>query len=80
MAEATMHMQLPARQEREMGALVRLEPEKLPVGKNPAMGGDCIELSRGKGILLRHGGIELELPEGMAISRVAELVKALSGT
>ena len=80
MAEAAMHMQLPAGQEREMGALVRIEPEKLPVGKGPAMGGDCTELSRGKGILLRHGGIELELPEGMAISRVVELVKALSGT
>ena len=80
MAEATMQMQLSAGQERETGALVRIEPEKLPVEKSPVMGGDCTELSRGKGILLRHGGIELELPEGMAISRVAELVKALSDT
>ena len=80
MAEATMHMQLPAGQEREMGALVRIEPEKLPVGKSPAVGSDCIGQSGEKGILLRHGGIELELPEGMAISRVVELVKALSGT
>ena len=75
-----MHMRLPAEQEREMGALVRIEPEKLPVGKSPAVGSDCIGLSREKGILLRHGGIELDLPEGMAISRVVELVKALSGT
>ena len=80
MAEATMHMQLLAEQGREMGALMRIEPEKLPLGKNPAVGGDCIGPSGEKGILLRRGGIELELPEGMVISRVVELVKALSGT
>ena len=79
MAEATMHMRLPAGQEREMGALVRIEPEKLPMGKSSAVGSDCIGPSGEKCILLRHGGIELELPEGMAISRVVELVKALSG-
>ena len=33
----------------------------------------------GQEIILRHGGVELELPEGMAIGRIAELVKALSG-
>ena len=32
-----------------------------------------------QGIILRHGGVELELPEGMASGRIAELVKALSG-
>ena len=80
MAEASMHMQLPVGQERETGALVRIEPENLPVGRGPTAGSDCMGQSGGKGILLRHGGIELELPEGMAISRVVELVKALSGT
>ena len=32
-----------------------------------------------QGIILRYGGVELELPEGMAIGRIAELVKALRG-
>lgn len=79
-AEASMEMQLPARQEAEAGALVRIVPEKLPVARASLQGRESSESYSGKGIILRHGRVELELPEGMAIEQVAELVKALSRT
>ena len=79
-AEASMQMQLPAGQEAEAGALVRIVPEKLPVARASLQSRESGESYGGQGIILRHGGVELELPEGMAIGRIAELVKALSGT
>ena len=76
-AEAGMQMQLSARQEAEAGALVRIVPEKLPVARASLQGKESSESYGVQGIILRHGGVEL--PEGMAIGRIAELVKALSG-
>ena len=78
-AEASMQMQLRAGQGSEAGALVRIEPEKLPVTRTSLKGRENSESYGVQGIILRHGGVELELPEGMAIGRIAELVKALSG-
>ena len=78
-AEASAHMQIPAEQGQEAGALVRIEPEKLPVVKPYPQSQEPDKPYTGQGIILRHGGVELELPEGMAIGRLAELVKALSG-
>lgn len=79
-AEASKQMQLPAGQRSEAGALVRIEPEKLPVARTSVQERKIDKPCGGHGIVLRHGRVELELPEGMAIGRVAELVKALSGT
>ena len=79
-AEASMQMQLPARHEAEAGALVRIEPEKLPATRTSVQGGGTGESYGRQGIILRHDKVELELPEGMAIEQVAELVKGLSGT
>ena len=76
-AEASMQTQLPAGQGSEAGALVRIEPEKLPVTRASIQGGETGESYGRQGIILRHGEVELELPEGMAIGKVAELVKAL---
>ena len=72
-------MQIPAEQGQEAGALVRIEPEKLPVTRASMQSEEAREACGSHGIILRHGGVELELPEGMAIGRIAELVKALSG-
>lgn len=77
-AEASAHMQIPAEQGQEAGALVRIEPEKLPVVKPYSQSQEPDKPYTGQGIILRHGGVELELPKGMAIGRIAELVKALS--
>lgn len=78
MAEMGMQRQFPAAQGSEEGALVRIEPERLPVANE-----DLSEKANGttvgiRGIILRHGEVELDLPEGMAIDKLAELVKALS--
>lgn len=78
-AEASARMQIPAEQGQKAGALVRIEPEKLPVTRASMQSEEAREAHGGHGIILRHGGVELELPEGMAIGRIAELVKALSG-
>ena len=78
-SEASKQMQLPAGQGSEAGTLVRIEPEKLPVTRTSLQSGEIDKPCDWQGIILRHGGVELELPEGMAIGRVAELVKALSG-
>ena len=78
MAEAAMHMQMSEGQETGTGALVRIEPEKLPVSREsiqePGSTGTC----NSRGILLRHGEVELEMPEGIVMSQIAELVKALN--
>ena len=79
-AEASKQMRLPAGEGAEAGALVRIEPEKLPVTRASVQGRESGKSYGKQGIILRHGGVELELPEGMAIEQVAELVKALSGT
>ena len=79
MAEASMQMHLPAEQGQEAGALVRIVPEKLPVARASLQGKESSESYGVQGIILRHDKVELELPEGMAIGRIAELVKALSG-
>lgn len=76
-AEASMQTQLPAGQGSETGALVRIEPEKLPVTRASMQDGKIGESNGRRGIILRHGEVELELLEGMTIGRVAELVKAL---
>lgn len=78
-AEASARIQIPAEQGQEAGVLVRIEPEKLPVVKPYSQSQELDKPYGGQGIILRHGRVELELPEGMAIGRVAELVKALSG-
>ena len=79
-AEASMQMQLPAGQGLEAGELVRIEPEELPAARTSVQEREIDKPYGVQGIILRHGGVELELPEGMAIEQVAELVKALSGT
>lgn len=79
MAEARARIQIPAEQGQEAGALVRIEPERLPVVKPYPQSQEPDKPYTGQGIILRHGRVELELPEGMAIGRIAELVKALSG-
>ena len=79
-AEASTRIQKPAGQGQEAGALVRIEPEKLPETRASRQSGEASEANGSHGIILRHGGVELEMPEGMAIGRVVELVKALSGT
>ena len=79
-AEASMQMQLRAGQGSEAGELVRIEPEKLPAARTSVQEREIDKPCGGQGIILRQGGVELELPEGMAIGRIAELVKALSGT
>lgn len=78
-AEASMQMQLPAGQGSEAGELVRIEPEELPVARTSVQEREIDKPYGGQEIILRHGGVELELPEGMAIGRIAELVKVLSG-
>lgn len=78
-AEASGHMQISAEQGQEAGALVRIDPEKLPVARTSIQSEEACEAYGSHGIILRHGRVELELPEGMAIGRVVELVKALSG-
>lgn len=78
-AEASMQMQLPVGQGSEAGALVRIEPEKLPAVRTSVQEREIDKLYGGQGIILRHGRVELKLPEGMAVEQVAELVKALSG-
>ena len=78
MAEATMRMQLPEGQETGTGVLVRIEPEKLPVSRESIQEPESTGFCSSRGILLRHGAVELEMPEGMAMSRIAELVKALN--
>lgn len=77
-AEASVQTQLPVGQGAEVRALVRIVPEKLPVTRALLQGREGGESYGWQGIILRHGGVELELPEGMAIGRIAELVKALS--
>lgn len=69
-----------AEQGQEAGALVRIEPEKLAVAKTSLQRREINKPYSGQGIILRHGEVELELPEGMALDQVVELVKALSGT
>lgn len=78
-AEASARMQIPAEQGQEAGVLVRIEPEKLPATRASSQSSEASDAHGSHRIILRHGGVELELPEGMAIGRVAELVKALSG-
>lgn len=79
-AEASTHVQISAEQGQEAGALVRIEPEKLAVAKTSLQRREINKPYSGQGIILRHGEVELELPEGMALDQVVELVKALSGT
>lgn len=55
-----------------------IEPERLPVVKPFQQSREPDKPYGGQGIILRHGGVELELPEEMAIGRLAELVKAFS--
>ena len=74
-----MQMQLPAGQGPGAGTLVRIKPEKLAVARTSVQEQEIDKPYSVQGIILRHGGVELELPEGMAIGRIAELVKALSG-
>ena len=78
-AEASMQIQLPAGQGSGAGELVRIEPEKLLAARTSVQEREIGKSYGGQGIILRHGGVEQELPEGMAIGRIAELVKALSG-
>ena len=78
MAEAAMRIQLPEGQATGTGALVRIEPEKLSVSRESVQEPESAGFCSGQGILLRHGAVELEMPEGMAMSRIAELVKALN--
>ena len=79
MAEASARIQIPSEQGQEAGALVRIEPEKLPATRASSQSDEASDAHGNHRIILRHGGVELKLPEGMAIGRVAELVKALSG-
>ena len=78
-AEASMQIRLSAGQGSEAGAMIRIEPEKLPVVKPYPQSQEPDKPYTGQGIILRHGRVELELPEEMIIGRIAELVKALSG-
>ena len=50
---------------------------KLSVTRASLQGGETGESYGRQGIILRHGEVDLDLPEGIAIGRVAELVKAL---
>ena len=61
-----MQTQLPVGQGSETGALVRVEPEKLPVTRASIQGGETGESNGRQGIIVRQCGVELELPEGMA--------------
>ena len=79
MAEMSMKLQAPAvQQSEEAGCLVRIEPEKLPVAKENSPKEEKETSCRNKGMILRHGEVELELPVEMAIDQIAALVKALS--
>ena len=78
-AEASMQIRLSAGQGSEAGAMIRIEPEKLPETKASRQSRETSETYGSHRIILRHGRVELELPEGMAIGRIAELEKALSG-
>ena len=79
MAEASMHMQLTPGETSERGALVRIEPDKLPVARETTMNIESAGQNKDRRMVLRHGAVTLELPEEMAVERLAELMKALGG-
>ena len=72
--QLTIPEQLPA----QVGQLVRIEPTQLRDEDEGSMSVPPVQAISNVGITLRYGNMSVEMPAGMEIGQIAELMKAMA--
>ena len=78
LAEVSKQLAIPNQLPRQTGQLVRIEPDQLRDEARNGMPALPVQTTSNAGITLRYGNISVEMPCGIEIRQVAELMKAVA--
>ena len=78
LAEVSKQLAIPERLPGQAGQLVRIEPDQLRDEAETGMSVMPVQTVSNVGITLRYGNMSVEMPAGMEIRQVAELMKAMA--
>ena len=78
LAEVSKQLASPDRLPAQAGQLVRIEPEQLRDEEEISTLALPVQTTSNVGITLRYGNMSVEIPAGMEIRQVAELMKAMA--
>ena len=77
LAEVSKQLAIPERLPAQAGQLVRIEPNQLREEDEGGMPALPVQAISNVGITLRYGNMSVEMPAGMEIGQVAELMKVM---
>ena len=78
LAEVGKRLAIPDRLPAQTGQLARIEPDQLRDEAGNGMVALPVQTTSNVGITLRYGNMSVEMPAGVGIRQVAELMKALA--
>ena len=78
LAEVSKRLSIPERLPAQAGQLVRIEPNQLRDEDEGSMPALPAQSTSNVGITLRYGNMSVEMPAGMEIGQVAELMKVMA--
>lgn len=78
LAEVSKQLAIPDRVPGETGQLVRIEPDQLRDEGEKGTSRMSVQSKSNEGITLRYGKMSVEMPAGVEIGQVAELMKAMA--
>ena len=78
LAEVSKRLSIPERLPAQAGQLVRIEPNQLRDEDEGSMPTLPAQSTSNVGITLRYGNMSVEMPAGMEIGQVAELMKVMA--
>ena len=78
LAEVSKQLTIPEQLPAQVGQLVRIEPTQLRDEDEGSMSVPPVQAISNVGITLRYGNMSVEMPAGMEIGQVAELMKAMA--
>ena len=77
LAEVSKQLAIPERLPAQAGKLVRIEPNQLRDEDEGSMPASPVQAIPNVGITLRYGNMSVEMPAGMEIGQIAELMKVM---
>ena len=78
LAEVSKQLAIPNQLPRQTGQLVRIEPDQLRDEARNSMPASPVQTTSNVGIILRYGNMSVEMPSGIEIRQVGELMKAVA--